>query len=202
MRLPWWSSSKGVRIYTCKEWGAKPVDVQFARRPAAGLVIHHTASPSRKPLTGAAEEKAACSLARGIQRLHRRQNGWADTGQHFLVSRGGLILEGRHGSDMWARQGLVPRGAHAGANGPNATHFGIEIEGRYDRKDDLPAVQWDALVELCAHLCLWGNVQSQDIFPHCDYTATACPGKLADRLPALRQAVHDRKLTLAKELHG
>src|SRR5688500_18970935 len=118
------------RIFTTVEWGAKPVTSTFPKSQGRGIVIHNTGHPNRAPKTGAAEKTKAFDLARSIQHDHMVvDHNWADTGQHFLISRGGLILEGRHGSLAAAQNGKVVRAAHAGSTIHNAEWFGIELEG-------------------------------------------------------------------------
>src|SRR5438132_337549 len=116
------------KIYTTNEWGAKAVSATFAQGDASGIIIHHTTNQNRAPQTGDAEKNLAFDRARQIQTYHMDHNHWADTGQHFLISRGGLILEGRHGSLAAAQNGKVVRGAHAGDNTYNQKWFGIENE--------------------------------------------------------------------------
>lgn len=188
-----------IRIYSTKEWGAKPAKAKFPLSPMEGICIHNTASPNRAAKSGQAEEAAAFAFARGIQAFHMGpERGWSDTGQHFTVSRGGLVLEGRHGSLEGAKQGKVPTGAHAGHNAghQNRTWFGIEVEGSNSDAFHVLPQQWTALVELCAWLCFWSNVDSQNIKGHKEFSQTDCPGHIMEHLPELRQKVHDRKVAI------
>lgn len=187
------------KIFTTAEWGARNVSSNFSTKPARGIVVHNTQSPNRAPKTGNAEQQAAFALARSIQNLHMDDNHWSDTGQHFTISRGGLLMEGRHGSLTAARSGKVVKGAHAcGVGLYNTQWFGIEIEGDNLPTDQVTQQQFDALVELCAWLCFWGGVDSAKIIPHKEVKegCTDCPRKFADRVPTLRDAVHNRKLDL------
>lgn len=185
------------RIYRCNEWGAVPVGHNFPVRKVEGIVVHHSASLNRWPLLGALERQWGYRLARAIQRDHLNR-GWADSGHHLLVTRGGLVLEGRRGSAAAVLKGLVPVGAHAGDVEVNRSWAGIEVEGRFDRVDAVTQQQWATLVDLCAWVCYWTDVDSQRIEPHSKFRATVCPGKLTDRLPTLRRAVHDRKVELLR----
>ena len=78
-------------------------------------------------------------------------NGWADTGQHFTVSRGGYVLEGRHRSletlDAGEHQVIA---AHC--PGENGNAIGIENEGTYVTETP-PEALLDSLVELCVAVC-------------------------------------------------
>lgn len=186
-----------MNVITCEQWGARPIDTRrLSRQPAVGCVIHHTASALARVKEDTDEERErCCRLARAIQRSHMARR-WMDSGHHWLVSRSGLILEGRHGTLNAARNGRVIRGSHAGDNWANSRMFGIECEGLYTHEEP-PQALWEALVELTAHLAWWGEFQSQDMEGHRIYRATQCPGeKLFARLPELRWAVHVRKTEL------
>ena len=190
------------RVFTTAEWGAAPARVaHFTERLAAGIVVHNTQGPNRAPLTGDAEFAAASRVARSIQRSHMvTDHHWPDTGQHFTISRGGLILEGRHGSHAAARAGRVVEATHAASRDGSANRilFGIEIEGDNLRADRVTDQQFSALVELCAWLIKWRGVQSLPIIGHMDVLAghTDCPRLFQRRLPTLRQDVATRRSQL------
>lgn len=193
------------RIYTTVDWNAKVVTTDFKLSAAAGIVVHNTENPNRAPLSGTAEETAAFGIARGIQKHHINGNKWSDSGHHFTISRGGLILEGRTGTAGAARQGQVPRGAHAsGVTKYNETYFGIELEGDNRAAYSVTTQQWDALVELCAWLCKWGSLTAATIIGHKTVLAghTDCPGKMQEKLPDLRKAVTARLAALSGEGGG
>jgi hypothetical protein len=102
-------------------------------------------------------------------------NGWADTGQHFTVSRGGYVLEGRHRS----LETLVA-GEHqviaAHCPGENGNAIGIENEGTYITETP-PEALLDSLVELCVAVCQKFRLNAWDIFGHWDFRlGTDCPG--------------------------
>lgn len=189
-----------ITIITTRDWGARVVDnSRLDRMPAEAITIHHTAGANINPGRFAFLERWRCiRLARAIQRDHISQ-GWSDSGHHFLVTRSGLVLEGRQGTLASAKLGMVVQGAHAGRVKVNQTQWGIECEGTYT-SGLMPDKQWDALVNLCAHLCFWGNVQSQALSGHRDHKATQCPGDwLYAKLPDLRLDVRDRKLELMNQ---
>ncbi len=181
-----------LAIISTQEWGAAPAP-ERGTREAMGIVIHHMASPAKGPnrrpsVDPEAEYTVARMLARNCQRDHI-QRGWGDTGQHFTVTRGGVVLEGRTGTLRAARQGLVVHGAHAG-KAVNGTHWGIEVEGNYHTNPlDMPTEQWEALVALCRWLHAVGNLDPDtSLSGHRKWRPTVCPAKLAGRLPELRAA--------------
>lgn len=183
-------------ILTTVVWGAENIVRLFEANTPKGIIIHHTTSPNRAAQTGAQERQKAFDLARSIQRDHVHNRGWADTGQNFTVSRGGLLLEGRTRSLSTARRGFVARGAHAGADEGNRFYWGIEVEGNNEHSLQVTDGQWKALVELCAWLSFWGQTQSSNIQPHSNFIANICPGHLRDQLPRLRAEVRTRKLAI------
>ncbi len=185
-------------ILSTGEWGARaPNSDNFPKKAAAGLVIHNTEDPNRAPLSGEAEKRKASEVARAIQADHLKR-GWADTGQHFLVSRGGLILEGRHGSLAAAKEGKVVRGAHANSRVHNTTWFGIELEGDNRAEFAVTDAQWSTLVGLCAWLSLWGEFDPRSIKGHMEVSSTDCPGKVMGRLDDLRGRVISRRAEIER----
>ncbi len=180
------------RIYSTSEWQAMAARASFATAPAMGIVIHNTEGQNRPALTGDAELAKAFEVARQIQRGHMIvDHNWSDTGQHFTISRGGLVLEGRHGSYLNATHGLVVRGAHAGDDVYNKFWFGIEVEGNFVSDYKVTDQQWKSLVELGAWLSKWAG-KKLPIVGHKDIHETDCPGKLYGRLGQLRAEVWSR----------
>ncbi|MFI9816071.1 peptidoglycan recognition protein family protein [Saccharothrix variisporea] len=175
------------RVAGCAEWGARvPVEEQAVvlRRPER-ILVHHTATENVLDTS----ERHAFELARFFQRLHTDDRGWGDTGQHFTISRGGVLLEGRYGSLAALRQGdRLVEGAHC--PGQNRTSIGIENEGTYVSEVP-PARQWDALVWLCARVCRQYDIPPTEIHGHRDFYAdTVCPGDaFYALLPRLRADV-------------
>jgi hypothetical protein len=182
--------ASGPRIFTTAEWGARPPKVSyFPKKAAVGIVVHNTEGANRSANADPEQERqAAFANARSIQNSHMDARGWSDTGQHFTISQGGMITEGRHGTLDAAVSGLVVRGAHA--PGANDEWWGIEIAG--DNRNDyvVTTEQWKTLVILCRWLNRLAGSGLQ-IEPHDNFVSTTCPGKIKDRLEALRSAVSD-----------
>ena len=181
------TAAGGPRIYTTEEWGAAPPKVSyFPQHPAEGIVIHNTEGANRGPISDPEQEKAAAfENARSIQRDHFAR-GFSDTGQHFTISQGGVIMEGRHGTLAAAKSGLVVRGAHCPR--ANDQWWGIEIAGDNRKNYLVTEQQWSGLVALVGWLSVLSG-KTIEIQPHDHFKSTSCPGKIVDHIAELRAAV-------------
>ncbi|MGW6394426.1 peptidoglycan recognition protein family protein [Streptomyces sp. NPDC055103] len=176
----------GPVIADCAAWAARPPSspVKTLATPPHKIIVHHTATPNTTDYSTA----QAYSLARAIQNDQMDQRGWIDTGQHFTISRGAHILEGRHNS-LAALQAGTQQVESAHTFEQNTVAIGIENEGTYSTVEPR-SVQYAALVELCAHICRQYGLRSYQIYGHRDFNATACPGdRLYALLPQLRRDV-------------
>ncbi|MGH8878346.1 MAG: N-acetylmuramoyl-L-alanine amidase [Stackebrandtia sp.] len=179
------ADAKAPEIFSCKDWGARADTglTQLDAKPTK-IVIHHMATAN----SGGTSKEDAFALARKVQGWHMDDNGWADSGHNFAISRGGFVMEGRHTSLKHLNDGKGwVQSAHA--PGANSDGIGIENEGTYT--DGLPPKElWDALVQFCAHACKKFGISPKNIFGHRDFVSTACPGdKLYAELPKLREDV-------------
>jgi N-acetylmuramoyl-L-alanine amidase/Putative peptidoglycan binding domain len=179
-------AADGPVIVNCDAWGSRPPRGRlpvYDRSPVK-ILVHHTATPN----VADAGPAAAVKLARSIQNFHMNARGWPDTGQHFTVSRGGVVLEGRHHSLEFASVGRRQvEGAHC--TGQNVVALGIENEGTYSAVDP-PDKLWARLRDLCAYLCRQYRIAPTAIYGHRDFKDTACPGdRLYAALPRLRTEV-------------
>lgn len=159
-------------IIDCDTWGARPPSspIQITGNTTNKIILHHMAFPN---VTDYSREHAV-QLAKDCQNLHMDTNGWADTGQHFTVSRGGYVLEGRHRSLE-----TLDAGEHqvisAHCPGENGNAIGIENEGTYIAEAP-PRALLDSLVQLCVAVCRQFDLHAWDIFGHWDFRVTDCPG--------------------------
>jgi hypothetical protein len=173
------------RVHTTQEWGARGPDRQLTvlRHPPRYIVVHHT-------FTANATDPSADHgfwLARAIQKAHLAR-GWPDTGQHFTISRGGHVMEGRTGSLAAAKAGPMVVGTQV--RGANDYTVGIECEGTYNTV--LPPRSLQAsLVVMCAWLCTRYDLDPRTaIVPHMKFNDTDCCGyRFAPTLPKLRAQV-------------
>ncbi|WP_345444034.1 peptidoglycan recognition family protein [Actinoallomurus vinaceus] len=182
-----WANADAVpKVYTRKEWGARPPrhPSRVLDRAPDHIIVHHTASPN----AGDGSRAHAFALSRQIQRDHMETQGWDDIGEQLTISRGGHIMEGRAGSLQAIQDGRLVVGAQSLHH--NEHTIGIENEGTY-LKEDVPGKLWESLVEVCVWLCAAHQLDpSVAIIGHRDYNETDCPGDvLYRRLPRLRVEV-------------
>lgn len=176
-------------IHNTSAWKARPPSGPLPILPqkSTKILIHQTQTSN----TGDTSLGHAYSLARTIQNFHMDANGWPDTGQHFTVTRGGYILEGRHNSV----QALMSGSYHVvGAHCPelNSEAIGIENEGTYF-SDLPPEAHWNALISFCIFICKQYGFGAEGIFGHWDFSNTDCPGtRFYSQLPRLRKEVAQR----------
>ncbi|WP_345380498.1 N-acetylmuramoyl-L-alanine amidase [Pseudonocardia yuanmonensis] len=173
-------------IIDCAGWGARPnsaIVPIWNQRPVK-ILVHHTASANVADTSRAAADR----VARAIQNFHMDSRGWLDTGQHFTISRGGFVLEGRHRSLEVLRIGQRQvEGAHC--TGQNVVAVGIENEGTYIDQDP-PGALWDSLRTTCAYICGQYGIAPTELYGHRDFKNTICPGdRLYGMLPRLRSEV-------------
>ncbi|MFJ6615592.1 peptidoglycan recognition family protein [Streptomyces sp. NPDC091289] len=168
------------------QWKARapqsPVTL-VGKRPTK-IIVHHTVSDNTSDVSRAQAHRHA----HWVQDLHMDQNGWSDTGYHFLVSRGGWITEGRHRSLSTLQSGNdFVMAAHT--SGQNDQAIGIANEGAYHDGAQPPRAQWEVLVAICAYVCEQYAIAPSSIYGHKDFGDTLCPGVLHDKLPQLRSEV-------------
>lgn len=175
-------------ILDCDAWGARPSSRPVDVRPIrpVRILVHHTAGPNTEDTS----LDSAIAIARAIQRFHMDSRGWIDSGQHFTISRGAHVLEGRRRSLEALRAG--DRQVHAAHSaGQNLESIGIENDGTYIDVDP-PAVLFDRLREMCAYICRQYGIAPTEIYGHRDFRDTACPGdRFYGLLPQLRSQVAD-----------
>ncbi|MGM1061739.1 peptidoglycan recognition protein family protein [Saccharothrix sp. Mg75] len=180
------AASPVLPVRGCADWGARPpsAPTTTVRVRPVRILVHHTASANSTDFS----EAHAYEHARWIQDLHMDTNGWIDSGQHFTNSRGGFLMEGRHGSLAALRAGdRVVEGAHC--PGQNTAAIGIENEGTYLTAEPT-VLQWDTLVSFCVYTCAQYGIAPGEIKGHRDYRDTLCPGdRLYALLPRLRAEV-------------
>ena len=158
-------------IIDCAGWSARPPSSPISTSSATDrIIVHQTEWPNTTDYS----RDRAVALAQEIQNLHMDTNGWIDTGQHFTVSRGGYVLEGRHRSlEGLNGGGFQPVSAHA--VGENTRAIGIENEGTYFTETPTQALL-DSLVRLLTDVCTQYGLGAHRIFGHWDFNDTDCPG--------------------------
>ena len=176
-------------IFDTTAWDARPPSspVSLAGNNPNKIVVHHTAFAN----TADTGTSGSFAIAHEIQDLHMDTNGWIDTGNHFTISRTGIIMEGRHRSleRLLAGNNMVV-GAHT--VGQNTQGIGIENNGTYTSVAP-PQILYASLISLCSYICYKYGLNPSQIFGHRDFNDTECPGdKLYAMLPQLRTDVAAR----------
>lgn len=167
------------------EWGARPPrqPVTVLNRTPIYVVVHHTATANTTNLSQA----QAINLSRVIQNYHMDHNGWIDAGQHFTLSRGSYLCEGRARSteiELLACYNSHVRGAHVANN--NDTCIGIENEGTYTSVYPSDVMLWYIITSVTT-CCFYNSIPSRNVKGHRDFNATQCPGdRLYSWLPYIR----------------
>ncbi|MCW2506264.1 MAG: N-acetylmuramoyl-L-alanine amidase [Actinomycetia bacterium] len=176
-------------IHPTSEWGAVPssVPVTVVNKPPTKLFIHHTASANSTDYS----LQHAFQLARDIQADHMTRPTWIDTGQHFTLSRGGHIMEGRHRS-LEALQNGHEDVLSAHCVGQNDKAIGMENEGNYMQVAP-SAEHYAALVDLSTYICWQYRIRPYQVYGHRNFNDTDCPGdQLYALLPQLRADIAAR----------
>ncbi|MFK3736077.1 peptidoglycan recognition family protein, partial [Streptomyces sp. NPDC088090] len=152
-------------IIDCDTWGARPPSspIQLTGNTTNKIILHHMAFPNVTDYSRA----HAVQLAKDCQDLHMDTNGWIDTGNHFTISRTGIIMEGRHRSleRLLAGSNMVV-GAHT--VGQNTQGIGIENNGTYTSVAP-PSILYASLVSLCSYICYKYGLAPTQIFGHRDF---------------------------------
>jgi hypothetical protein len=179
------------QIYTCLEWGARPVSEVFPIAPCEKWLLHHTAGNNESPSSSSVTALSyAFMLCRGIQADHMDNNHWSDTGQQYTISHDAIICEGRHGSIAATNKGLHVVAAEC--QGYNIQSGGTEHEGNFDTFH-MPLKMWNASVDLHAWIVDRLKLSSTDIDGHRDHIATDCPGIwFYGQLGNFHKAVHEK----------
>ncbi|MFJ9607583.1 N-acetylmuramoyl-L-alanine amidase [Kitasatospora sp. NPDC101176] len=182
-------TATGPTIADTGTWGARPSSspINVLAGAPDKVIVHHTATANTTDYSQA----AAFSLARSMQTYQMDSEGWIDTGQHFTVSRGGYVVEGRHNSLSTLRSGTQHvESAHCTSQ--NTVAIGIENEGTYSTVDPR-SEQYTALVGLITYICQQYGLRAYQVYGHRDFNNTECPGdRLYALIPQIRRDVAAR----------
>lgn len=163
-------------IVSRSEWGARSPTSGYSNHTPQKITIHHTWRPTAAAYAGA-------STIRSIQNYHMDTNGWSDIGYHFLIgtypsSGDTKIYQGRPETVI---------GAHTG--GANTNNVGVNVIGDYTT-EILHKNSYNTLIHLLAWLCVKYNISTNNIYGHCDFNSTQCPGgNIYNKLAQIRQDV-------------
>lgn len=171
-------------IILTSEWGAVNPTQSITRvgKPDK-IIFHHTAGHHPDLDQDSGESRAeAIAYVKSVQRDHmHRQPPFIDSGHNFLVTRSGLIFEGRQGSVAAIMDGVMVQSAHCPSQNDQP---GIEHEHNGD--EPMTAVQRTSSLFLHAFICRHTGIQPTAVHGHREFFATECPGVLKDGLAQFR----------------
>ena len=168
------------QIISCADWGAAPPKQKIVLVGRPVRVIDHGTDGHAPP--GSDPRQSGMAYARALQHSHFGR-GWIDSGHNFLVTRDGVILEGRHGSLAAIKAGRMVESAHCPGQNDQP---GIEHE-HFGSDEGLTDVQKQASIWLHALICRSTGIRPTDFFPHKQFFSTDCPtAHIEQWLPELR----------------
>lgn len=182
-------AADGPTVLDTSTWGARAASspINVLTTPPQKILVHHTDTPNTTDYSRA----QAFNLAHIMQNDQMDVRHWIDTGQHFTISRGSYVMEGRHGS-LAALRGGTRQVESAHCVGQNTVAIGIENEGTYSSVEPRDS-HYATLVDLCVYICGQYRIPAYQIYGHRDFLATECPGdRLYALLPKLRSDVAAR----------
>ena len=159
-------------------------------------IVHHTAhSPSSSVANGYTRAEAP-GVMRAMHRYHTVSLGWSDLGYNVVIDGFGQVYEGRRGGFS---NGVI--GAHA--RGYNTGSFGVSVMGNFTDVQ-APAAAIESLTRVIGVKSAihgidptgWTNrlgngAWRPTIVGHRDVGPTACPGRIQDQLPSIREDARD-----------
>lgn len=165
-------------IVSRADWGARAPNGSYSSHSPQKITIHHTWRPT-------AAQYAGASSIRSIQNYHMDSNGWMDIGYHFLIG----TYPGSGDTKIYQGRPETVIGAHTG--GANTNNVGVNVIGDYTT-ETLHNNSYQALIKLLGWLCVHYGISTNNIYGHCDFNSTACPGtNIYSKMAKIRQDVKD-----------
>jgi hypothetical protein len=177
-------------IILTSEWGAaKPTETITRVGKPDKIIFHHTDGHHPGLDQDAGESNAeAIAFAKSIQHDHmHRQPPLIDSGHNFLVTRSGVVLEGRQGSVAAIMDGVMVESAHCPSQNDQP---GIEHEHKGD--ESMTPVQRTSSLFVHEFICRHTGIQPSAVHGHKEFFATDCPGVLDPALPQFRRDLATR----------
>ena len=135
-------------------YAAKDYDMSFSAG-FSSITIHHSDTRVR----------AEPRTANDIMLIHWQKPDLSEIGYHYIITRDGLIHEGRP---------IVLQGAHVSKG--NTGNIGIILSG-YMEGQDLSEEQKVAVLALVRYLQELYDIENDEVRPHNYFSSTLCPGK-------------------------
>jgi N-acetylmuramoyl-L-alanine amidase len=177
-------------IILAGEWGAAKATHAISRvgRPDK-IIFHHTDGHHPDLDQNSGESNAeAIAFAQAIQRDHmHRQPPLIDSGHNFLVTRSGVVLEGRHGSVAAIMDGVMVESAHCPSQNDQP---GIEHE--HKGNEAMTPAQRNSSLFVHEFICRHTGIPPNAVHGHREFFATDCPGALDSALGQFRRDLATR----------
>ncbi len=177
-----------IKIIGAADWGAlKPKQAIVVVPASRRIIFHHTAGHHPEIQNPSMQSRAESEkYARAIQAQHMSQ-GWIDSGHNFLVTRNGLILQGRWLTVSAIRAGHMVQSAHC--PGQNEQ---VGIEHEHLGSENMTSRQWEASARLQAWIAdRYGKTRVLPVDPHSKYFPTACPANLKAEIPRIKRRAQE-----------
>jgi hypothetical protein len=163
-----------------ESWAGTPT---YSRNGVHMGVVHHTATSN--------SYSSGSAVMRSMYHYHTQSLGWKDLGYNIVIDREGRVYEGRKGG---LEHGVI--GAHA--RDYNTGSFGVSVIGNYEHANPTSAsmrtlenvIAWQSRV-YGINPNGWTNETNgswtQTIVGHRQVGQTACPGRIQNHLPQIRE---------------
>jgi hypothetical protein len=121
------------------------------------------------------DERSTRARMEQIRDVHTRDRKWADIGYHYVIDRGGHLIEGRS---------IAYQGAHV--SNQNEHNVGVMLMGNFEQQSPSQQ-QLITLQSTLRYLMAKYRVPVNRVYTHRELGRTACPGRnLQPRVASLR----------------
>ena len=157
-----------------RSWWTRSGAIKSKVNPMLGvnrITIHHE---GHTPVWFTDEQSTRARMEQ-VRSIHTRDRRWGDIGYHYVIDRGGRIIEGRS---------IAYQGAHVSNQNPH--NVGIMLLGNFEKQSPSQA-QLTALQSTLRHLMAKYRVPVKRVYTHRELGPTVCPGRnLQPRIASLR----------------
>lgn len=188
------ASEVDLGVVSRAKWGADESLRSGQPRIASEVhmgIVHHTAHTSNLAVANSYSRAESPGIMRAMYKYHTQALGWSDLGYNVVIDRFGTVFEGRAGG---FERGVV--GAHA--RNFNTGSFGVAIMGNFlqEQASSAALASLERVIGIKSAIhgidpTGWtnqmGGTWRPTILGHRDVGQTACPGRVRDLLPRIRE---------------